>query len=91
MNRERNYYRHQRQRIIRKKRRSLRWISEDRPDGVFAKNKFHCPARARQIKTTPKAKTYHYGDHKHNWRPRDARTIHRMQAELAEMYREGEL
>jgi len=87
MNRTSDYYIFQRWRVIKKKSgmSCYRGLTGRIPKGVFFKNKFHCPARSRQIKTTPKAKTFSYGDHKHNWSRRDARNISGMNERLAEI------
>lgn len=89
MSRARDYYRKQRRRIIKKKRRHLAgcWFANGKRAGVFAKNKFHCPIHARQRKTTPKAGAYRYGDSKHNWSRRDARSVERMQSQVLEWQR----
>ncbi len=86
MSRTRDYYRKQRKRIIKKKRRHLAdcWFAKGKPAGVFAKNKFHCRIYCRQRKTTPKAGAYHYGDRKHNWSRRDARAIDCMRSQILE-------
>ena len=87
LNRTREFYRYQRRRMIKKKRSTYGiWLNVDFwHAGFFSKNKYHCPERCRQIKTTPKAITYSYGDRKHNWRAQDARRIDSMNAQLDEM------
>ena len=80
-NRERNYYRKQRIRHIKRKKRIIKelnnyWLYEH--EGVLSKGKIHCSCKLCSAKSN-----------RNGWKPSDILKIEKFNHDIKEYYREG--